>query len=229
MKKFAIIVAGGTGHRMGTQVPKQFLLLGGKPVLWHTVQAFLNAYEDLEIVLVLPEEHRETGKTMVTALQASHRIRIVSGGATRWHSVKQGLACIGREEQAIIFVHDGVRCLVSLELIHRCYETAVNRGNAIPAVVPVDSMRLVDEGGGDRSIERDKLRVIQTPQTFTNEILQAAYVQEYLESFTDEGSVVEAGGVKINLVEGEVTNIKITRPMDMILAEELIRGRERAD
>jgi 2-C-methyl-D-erythritol 4-phosphate cytidylyltransferase len=92
MKKFAIIVAGGTGHRMGTQVPKQFLLLGGKPVLWHTVQAFLNAYEDLEIVLVLPEEHRETGKTMVTALQASHRIRIVSGGATRWHSVKQGLA-----------------------------------------------------------------------------------------------------------------------------------------
>jgi 2-C-methyl-D-erythritol 4-phosphate cytidylyltransferase len=90
-------------------------------------------------------------------------------------------------------------------------------------------MRLVDEGGGYRSIERDKLRVIQTPQTFTNEILQAAYVQEYLESFTDEGSVVEAGGVKINLVEGEVTNIKITRPMDMILAEELIRGRERAD
>jgi 2-C-methyl-D-erythritol 4-phosphate cytidylyltransferase len=225
MKKIAIIVAGGTGHRMGTQVPKQFLLLGGKPVLWHTLQAFLNAYKDLEIVLVLPEEHRETGNIMVNALQASHRIRIAGGGATRWHSVKQGLAYIGREEQAIVFVHDGVRCLVTGELIQRCYEAAVKEGNAIPAVLPVDSMRMMTGEGEYRSIERNKLRAIQTPQTFTNAILQAAYSQEYQETFTDEGSVVEADGVTINLVEGEVTNIKITRPMDMVLAEELIRGR----
>ena len=226
MKKIAIIVAGGTGRRMGAQVPKQFLLLGGKPVLWYTVQTFLNAYEDLEIVLVLPEEHRETGKIMVAALQASHRIRIAVGGSTRWHSVKQGLACIGREEQAIVFVHDGVRCLVSHVLIHRCYEAAVKTGNAIPAIVPVDSMRMVTGEGEYRSIERNKLRAIQTPQTFTNAILQAAYAQEYRESFTEEGSVAEADGVKINLVEGEMMNIKITRPMDMLLAEELIKARE---
>jgi 2-C-methyl-D-erythritol 4-phosphate cytidylyltransferase len=225
MKKIAVIVAGGTGRRMGAQVPKQFLLLRGKPVLWHTLRAFLNAYEDMEIVLVLPEEHRETGKTLVNALQATHRIRIVTGGATRFHSVRLGLACIGTEEQAIVFVHDGVRSLVSRELIHRCYHAAVETGNAIPAVLPVDSMRMVTDEGY-RSIDRDMLRVIQTPQAFTNAILQTAFAQEYRESFTDEGSVVEATGVKINLVEGEATNIKITRPMDMIIAEEMMRAEE---
>src|SRR5450432_2377174 len=167
MKKYAVIVAGGTGNRMGTQVPKQFLLLRGKPVLWHTLHAFLNAYEDLDIVLVLPEEHRETGRIMVNASEAPHRIRIVSGGATRFQSVKQGLSCINREEPAVVFVHDGVRCLVSRELIHLCYLKAVETGNAIPAILPVDSMRvLVDEDY--RAIGRDRLRVIQTPQTFSN-------------------------------------------------------------
>lgn len=223
MKKIAIIVAGGTGRRMGAQVPKQFLLLSGKPVLWYTLRAFLDAYEDMEIVLVLPEEHRETGKALVNALQVAHRIRIAAGGATRFHSVKQGLACIGPEEQAIVFVHDGVRCLVSRELIHRCYEAAVETGSAIPAVVPVDSMRMMTDEGYV-SVDREKLRVIQTPQTFTNAILQAAFAQEYREFFTDEGSVVEAAGVKINLVEGEATNIKITRPLDMIVAEGMLKG-----
>lgn len=225
MKKYAVIVAGGTGNRMGTQVPKQFLLLHGKPVLWHTLHAFLSAYEDLEIVLVLPEEHRETGRAMVNATGAPHRIRIVSGGSTRWQSVKHGLACIAREEEAIVFVHDGVRCLVSRELIHRCYLKAIEVGNAIPAILPLDSMRMMTDEGY-RSIERDKLRVIQTPQTFSNAILQAAYDLDYRESFTDEGSVVEAHGVKINLVEGEATNIKITTPMDMVVAEHSIRGRQ---
>jgi 2-C-methyl-D-erythritol 4-phosphate cytidylyltransferase len=224
MKKYAVIVAGGTGNRMGTQVPKQFLLLRGKPVLWHTLHAFLGAYEDLEIVLVLPEEHRETGRTMVNASEAPHRIRVVSGGATRFDSVRHGLACIAPDEQAIVFVHDGVRCLVSRELIHRCYLKAVETGNAIPAIVPVDSMRMMTDGGY-LAIDRSKLRVIQTPQTFTNSILQAAYAQDYREGFTDEGSVAEADGVKINLVEGEATNIKITMPMDMVIAEELIRVR----
>jgi 2-C-methyl-D-erythritol 4-phosphate cytidylyltransferase len=225
MKKYAVIVAGGTGNRMGTQVPKQFLLLRGKPVLWHTLHAFLKAYEDLEIVLVLPEEHRETGRIMVNASEAPHRIRIVSGGVTRFQSVKHGLFCISREEDAIVFVHDGVRCLVSQDLIHRCYLKAVETGNAIPAILPVDSMRMLSEGGVYRAVDRNRVRVIQTPQTFTNAILQAAYLQEYRESFTDEGTVVEAGGVKINLVEGEDTNIKITMPMDMVIAEELMRVR----
>jgi 2-C-methyl-D-erythritol 4-phosphate cytidylyltransferase len=225
MKKYAVIVAGGTGHRMGTQVPKQFLLLHGKPVLWHTLQAFLTAYADLEIVLVLPEEHRETGKIMVNATDAPHRIRMVSGGSNRWQSVKQGLSCITREEEAIVFVHDGVRCLVSRELIHRCYDKTVESGNAIPAILPVDSMRVMTDAGY-RAIDRDSLRVIQTPQTFTNMILQAAFALDYRESFTDEGSVVEADGVTINLVEGEATNIKITTPMDIVVAEQLMRERD---
>ena len=132
MQKIAVIVAGGMGQRMGTAVPKQFLLLHGKPILWYTLQRFLSIWDDLHVVLVLPKEHQAEGVKIVESLQASHRVSVAEGGDTRFQSVKNGLSLI--KEPAVIFVHDGVRCLLSSELIKRCYEQALEKGSAIPAV-----------------------------------------------------------------------------------------------
>lgn len=219
MKKYAVIVAGGSGQRMGTQVPKQFLLLHGKPVLWYTLDVFLRAYEDLDIILVAPEEHMETAKVMVYATEAPHRIRMISGGATRWHSVRNGLQPI--KEEAVIFVHDGVRCLLSTGLVHNCYEQALKLGSAIPVVDSKDSIRLMT-GTDSTALERSRVKLVQTPQTFLSSVLLPAYAQEYRESFTDEASVVEAYGGKVCLITGEVNNIKITTPIDLAIAEKLL-------
>jgi len=223
MNKYAVIVAGGSGLRMGTQVPKQFLMLRGKPVLWHTVNAFLDAYEDLEIILVVPEEHMETGKAVVYATDAPHRIRIVTGGATRFQSVRNGLRAVS--DDSIVFVHDGVRCLLSKALIHHCYEQALQYGSAVPAIGARDSVRLVSPGvskAESEVLERDRVRLVQTPQTFLSSILLPAFETEYQERFTDEATVVEAAGGKVHLVEGEITNIKITTPIDLAIAEKIL-------
>ena len=219
MKKYAVIVAGGSGKRMGTQVPKQFLLLHGRPVLWYTLNVFLRAYEDLDIILVAPEEHMETARAMIYATEEPHRIRMIGGGATRWHSVRNGLQPI--REDAVIFVHDGVRCLLSTELVHSCYEQALLLGSAIPVVDPRDSVRVIT-GDDSAAIERSRVKLVQTPQTFLSNILLPAYAQEYQESFTDEASVVEAYGGKVFLITGEVNNIKITTPIDLIVAGKII-------
>lgn len=219
MKKYAVIVAGGSGQRMGTQVPKQFLLLHGKPVLWYTSKIFLEAYEDMDIILVAPEEHMETARTMVHATGAAHRIRIVAGGATRFHSVYNGLQII--REESVIFVHDGVRCLLSVELVRSCYEQAVRLGSAIPVVSSKDSIRVVT-GAESVSVDRSRVKLVQTPQTFLSSLLLPAYSQPCQESFTDEASVVEAHGGKVFLLDGEAANIKITTPIDLIVAEHLL-------
>jgi 2-C-methyl-D-erythritol 4-phosphate cytidylyltransferase len=224
MKKYAVIVAGGAGLRMGTQVPKQFLLLRGKPVLWHTLNVFLDAYEDLEIILVLPEEHMETGRTILSSTRAPHRIRMIAGGATRFHSVKNGLQAVSDaviSEPAVIFVHDGVRCLLTTDLVHRCYEKAVEHGVAIPVIPSKDSVRLVTAKGNE-AIDRNQVKLVQTPQTFLSGILLPSYQVEYRELFTDEATVVEASGHEVHLVEGEPNNIKITTPVDLRLAEQLL-------
>jgi 2-C-methyl-D-erythritol 4-phosphate cytidylyltransferase len=220
LKKFAIIVAAGTGTRMGSAVPKQFLLVAGKTVLWHTLQRFLGAYDDLQIVLVLHEQHIETGKSVVGSLHAANRIILTTGGETRFHSVKNGLSFI--EDPSIVFVHDGVRCLVTEGLIHQCFEKALEYGNAVPAIKAVDSLRMETADGHHKILDRDKIYCIQTPQTFTSHIIKTAFAQEYMESFTDEASVVEKSGVVIKLVEGEPNNIKITRPLDLVIAEHLL-------
>ncbi|MES1160816.1 MAG: 2-C-methyl-D-erythritol 4-phosphate cytidylyltransferase [Bacteroidota bacterium] len=219
MKKYAVIVAGGSGLRMGTQVPKQFLLLGGKPVLWHTLTVFLEAYEDLDIILVLPEEHLETGKAILYSTQAPQRIRMVTGGTTRFQSVKNGLRYV--EEESVIFVQDGVRCLLTTSLIHRCYDKAVEYGAAIPVIDSKDSVRLVTPEG-NVAMDRSRVKLVQTPQTFLSGILLPSFRVEYQELFTDEASVVEASGHKVHLVEGEPHNIKITTPEDLVLAEQLL-------
>jgi 2-C-methyl-D-erythritol 4-phosphate cytidylyltransferase len=236
MKKYAVIVAGGSGQRMGTQVPKQFLLLHGKPVLLYTLKVFLEAYEDMDIILVAPEEHMETARTMVYATEAPHRIRTVAGGATRFYSVCNGLKIVSSDtgvmgepgwEDSVVFVHDGVRCLASPGLIHRCYEQTVRLGSAIPVVGSKDSVRVVT-GEESVSVDRSRVKLVQTPQTFLSSSLLPAYSQPYQESFTDEASVVEAYGGKVSLIEGETYNIKITTPIDLMMAEHLLAARPSA-
>ncbi len=219
MKKYAVIVAGGNGQRMGTETPKQFLLLQQKPVLWHTIHAFQIAYPDIQIILVLPKDNVVEGEKLVNELITENRILITTGGATRFQSVQNGLALI--KEPSVIFVHDGVRCLVTKELIHRCYEQAIVKGSAIPAVVANDSIRMVDEED-HHVVNRNHVRIIQTPQTFLSNILLPAFQQPYDESFTDEATVVEAFGEMVYLVEGDYQNIKITRPLDLVLAENIL-------
>ena len=209
--------------RMGSALPKQFLDLRGKPVLWHTLRSFLEALPDLDIILVVHPAHRDAAAEVIQLTGMANRIKTTDGGETRFHSVKNGLRHI--QEHSIIFVHDGVRCLPSTELIKRCYEEALDKGNAIPAVPAVDSIR-IETALGNAPFDRNKVRIIQTPQTFYSDILKAAFEQEYEDSFTDEASVVERLGVKIHLVEGESSNIKITRPLDLVIAERILEERE---
>jgi len=217
MKKTAVIVAGGSGIRMGTDVPKQFLHLKGKPIIWHTVQQFIYAYYDIQIVLVLPASYLQEAATYFDAAQLAH-IKFVEGGATRFESVKNGLQAV--KEPGVIFVHDGVRCLVSSELIRKCYEEALIHGSAIPAVTATDSIRLIS-GESHHVVDRNLVKIIQTPQTFLSSVLLPAFEQPYQASFTDEATVVEAAGHSVRLIEGEYSNLKITRPQDLIVAESL--------
>lgn len=204
---------------MGTEIPKQFLELCGRPILWYTLNTFLSAYDDMPVVLVAPEHHRETTRALVDTTAFPSRIEVVSGGATRFESVRNGLATIA--EESVIFVHDGVRCLVSRELIHRCYTTAMEHGSAIPVVDSKDSVRLITPEGNE-AVDRNRVKLVQTPQTFRSSLLIPAYKTVYRESFTDEASVVEAAGHRIHLVEGEADNIKITVPGDLVVAERVL-------
>lgn len=222
MKKYAIIVAGGNGTRMGTAMPKQFLLLQQKPLLWYTLDTFLQAFDDIRIILVLPKENKEEGVKIIQTLNAAERVTITEGGVTRFHSVQNGLALV--TEPSVIFVHDGVRCLVTKDLIHRCYEQAVNKGSAIPVVTATDSIRIMEDED-HYVVNRNNVRIIQTPQTFRSHLLLPAFEQPYDESFTDEATVVEASGETVYLVEGEYDNIKITRPVDLLIAEKILSER----
>lgn len=220
MKKFAVIVAGGSGTRMNTTLPKQFLLLKGKPVLYYTLQTFLNAYDDMHIILVLPEEYVAAGQEIIDAFFDYNRIQITVGGRTRFHSVQNGLQLI--TEECIVFVHDAVRCLLSTDLIHRCYEAAIEYGTAIPVIDSRDSVRLLKEDNTNKAIERSVVKLVQTPQTFHSKILLGAFKIDFKDKFTDEATVVEAFGLPIHLVDGEENNFKITRPVDLVMAELLL-------
>lgn len=220
MKKYAVLVAGGSGTRMGSTVPKQLLMLAGKPVLLHSIEKFLSAFYDIEIILVVHPLFIEQVKTLIESLPASPGISIIPGGETRFHSVKNGLKLV--KEDAVVFVHDAVRCLVSESLIHCCYEQALTKGSAIPAISITDSVRMID-GNTTKIIDRNLLKAIQTPQTFRSEIILPAFEQEYKNAFTDEATVVESSGHEIFLIEGEKENIKITVPSDLIIAEHLLQ------
>jgi 2-C-methyl-D-erythritol 4-phosphate cytidylyltransferase len=219
LKKLAVIVAGGTGTRMNNIVPKQFLLLKGKPVLYYTINTFLQSYSDMQIILVLPEEHVAAGQEIIDAFFDYNRIKITTGGRTRFHSVQNGLQLI--EDESIVFVHDAVRCLLTADLVKRCYETAIEFGSAIPVIDSKDSVRLIN-GEDSVAMERTTIKLVQTPQTFHSKILLPAFNIDYKDKFTDEATVVEAFGLKVKLIKGEEHNIKITQPVDLIVAEQII-------
>jgi 2-C-methyl-D-erythritol 4-phosphate cytidylyltransferase len=219
MKKYAVIVAGGSGTRMGSELPKQFLLIHNKPILWYTLHAFLKSYKDIRIILVLPADYYDPGRAICDEIISLNPIQTIVGGATRFHSVQSGLSLI--EEQSVIFVHDGVRCLLSPSLIHLCYEETLQFGSAIPCVESKDSVRIMSATGYG-AIKRTEVKLVQTPQTFLSDIILPAYQAVYQEAFTDDASVAEAAGYSIHLVDGEENNIKITTPLDLAIAEELL-------
>ncbi|MCF8362945.1 MAG: 2-C-methyl-D-erythritol 4-phosphate cytidylyltransferase [Prolixibacteraceae bacterium] len=221
MKQFALIVAGGNGSRMKSDVPKQFLLLDNLPVLMHTINRFYHFNPEIEILLVLPEAQFEMWGALCKKYRFNVKHQIIAGGENRFQSVKNGLAAIS--EEGIVFIHDGVRPLVSSETINRCLEVTLKKGNAVPVLTAVESLRIL-ENGSNRIVDREKFVTIQTPQTFYVEEIKAAYAQGYDPLFTDDTSVLERSGKTINLVEGNRENIKITHPADLIVAEALLES-----
>lgn len=215
----AIIVAGGSGLRMNSTVPKQFLPLKGKPVLYYSIHAFQAAIPGIKIILVLPEAHFSYANTLLQYFEGGTDITIIKGGNTRFHSVQNGVHAL--EDEAVTFIHDGVRPFVSAKLIQNCYEKALQSGSAIPCVKVSDSIRQVN-AEDSASINREMLRAIQTPQTFQSEIIRKTFEQEYREEFTDEATAAEYAGFDIHLIEGDKHNIKITTPEDLLFAEALL-------
>jgi 2-C-methyl-D-erythritol 4-phosphate cytidylyltransferase len=224
MKKFAVIVAGGNGQRMNSIVPKQFLLINGKPILYYAIKAFLNVFSDIKIILVLPEDHIAAGQEIIDAFFDYRKIQIATGGRTRFHSVQNGLKLIDTE--SIVFVHDAVRCLLTTDLIKRCYNETIENGCAIPAIDCKDSLRWVDSES-NKVMDRKNIKAIQTPQTFHSKIILPAFNIDFKEKFTDEATVVEAFGIKIHLIAGEESNIKITTPTDLSIAESMLLLRDK--
>jgi 2-C-methyl-D-erythritol 4-phosphate cytidylyltransferase len=216
MKKFALIIAGGSGSRMRNTIPKQFLKLGKLPVLMHTMEAFKNYDAGIEFVVVLPENQITRWKNLCNELAFTTTHQMAAGGETRFHSVKNGLELI--PENCIVFIHDGVRPLISVKTITNCYKTALEKGNALP-VIPVSESIRVKNKHGNAMVDRTKYFLVQTPQTFRSELIKKAYRQNYSPVFTDDSSVLENTGLSINLVEGNRENIKITYPEDLTIAE----------
>ena len=219
MTAYAIIVAGGKGLRMGGDIPKQFVPIGGKPVLMHTIDAFRKAIDGIQIILVLPFEQQDYWQKLCNDYKFTSPALIATGGETRFHSVKNGLALVPKTDGVIVGIHDGVRPFVSAETIQRCYSTASERKAVVPVVPVVETLRQVLPDGSSTTKPRDAYRLVQTPQTFPVDMLYEAYQQPYSEAFTDDASVVEALGKKITLIEGNRENIKLTTPSDLRFAE----------
>jgi 2-C-methyl-D-erythritol 4-phosphate cytidylyltransferase len=222
LKKYAIIVAGGSGTRMGSAVPKQFLKLNGLPILMHTINKFDDSKIGIEIILVLNKEMHSQWNELVAQHNFTTPVKIAEGGETRFHSVKNGLALL--KDEGIVAVHDAVRPLVSAKTILSAYKTAEMYGNAVPAIPLHDSIRQI-ESSKSIAVDRSKYCVIQTPQCFSTEIIKRAYLKEYKFNFTDDATVVEALGEKIQLIDGSAENIKITTPLDLTVAETVLKNR----
>lgn len=216
---YIIIVAGGKGLRMGTDIPKQFLPIGGWPVLMRTLERFREYSADLQIILVLPQAQQTYWKKLCQQYHFSVEYMLADGGETRFHSVQHGLALIPDDAEGVVGVHDGVRPFPSVEVIAHCYETAREKKAVIPVIPVVETLRHITEG----TKPRGDYRLVQTPQTFDIQLLKAANRQPYNEGFTDDASVVEAYGYPITLVEGNRENIKITTPFDLRMAEVLLK------
>ncbi|MFA7081620.1 MAG: 2-C-methyl-D-erythritol 4-phosphate cytidylyltransferase [Bacteroidales bacterium] len=219
-----IVVAGGKGLRFGSEIPKQFLPIGGKPILIRTIEKIRQAISDIKIILVLPKEYKDYWQLLCSEYGFSIEHKIVDSGDERFFSVKNGIDAI-EDENAIIGVHDGVRPFVGLEVVRECMLVAEKLGTAIPAIKPLETVRLgrtENSTHKSSSFDRNEVFLVQTPQCFDSKMLKKAYSQSFDKSFTDDASVVEKLGYGINLVKGNRENIKITNPLDIIYAEILI-------
>ena len=222
---YVIIVAGGKGLRMGSDIPKQFLPIGGKPVLMRTLERFREYSAELQIILVLPEAQQDYWKGLCKEYHFQVEYLLANGGQTRFHSVQNGLALIPDDAEGVVGVHDGVRPFPSVEVIRNCYETARTAKAVIPVIPVVETVRHL-EGDSSVTVPRGDYRLVQTPQTFDIQLLKAANRQPYNDSFTDDASVVESYGHAITLVEGNRENIKITTPYDIVVAEAIITSKQ---
>ena len=218
---YIIIVAGGKGLRMGSDIPKQFLPIGGKPVLMRTLERFRQYSTTLQIILVLPKAQQDYWQKLCKEYAFDIDYQLADGGETRFHSVQNGLAKIPDNAQGVVGVHDGVRPFPSIDVIRNCYETAREKKAVIPVIPVVETVRHL-KGDTSVTVSRNDYRLVQTPQTFDIQLLKEANRQPYNEGFTDDASVVEAFGFNITLVEGNRENIKITTPYDLKIAEVLI-------
>ncbi|MCE7066187.1 2-C-methyl-D-erythritol 4-phosphate cytidylyltransferase [Dyadobacter sp. CY326] len=217
MQEYAIIVAGGSGTRMNSDVPKQFLPVNGLPILMHTISAFRRYSTDLKIILVLPQEQFDYWIALCEKYAFQQMFALVSGGKTRFDSVKNGLKSI-KSNAGLVAVHDGVRPVISQEIIAASFQTAAESGSAVVSVPLKDSIRSV-AAGGNKAVDRSTFHLIQTPQTFRLDWMQQAFDKDYDPSFTDCASVVESAGFPIQLIPGAYENIKITTPEDLRWAE----------
>lgn len=220
IKKYALIVAGGSGTRMHTNQLKQFILLAGKPVLMHTIGCFIRFDATLDLILVLPESQHTHWNNLCKDFGFDVPHTLVAGGETRFHSVRNGLSVISGE--GVVFIHDGVRPLVSSATLSRCLEGALENGNAIPAIPVSESVRQLT-GKTSSPVDRERLRLIQTPQTFMVSLIKSAYSVPYETGFTDDASVLEKTGAPVFLTEGNRENIKITWPEDLSVAQAILK------
>ena len=225
---YIIIVAGGKGLRMGSDVPKQFLPIGGKPVLMRTLERFHEYSPTLQIILVLPKAQQDYWQQLCKEYHFDVKYQLADGGETRFHSVHHGLALIPDDAQGIVGVHDGVRPFPSIDVIRNCYETARTAKAVIPVIPVVETVRHISLTSPlspvtSKTVPRNEYRLVQTPQCFDIQLFKAANRQPYNDGFTDDASVIEAFGFDVTLVEGNRENIKITTPFDLIIAEALIK------
>jgi 2-C-methyl-D-erythritol 4-phosphate cytidylyltransferase len=220
-KKTVIIVAGGAGTRMKNNLPKQFIKIKGKPVIAYSIGNFLNYDKDLSVIVVSHKDYSEELNLILSEYFPGHLFETTVGGETRFESVKKGLNKI-TDNNGVVAIHDAARPLASITTIKNCFEAAAQKGNAVPVIDVNESLRLV-ENEKNRSLNRNHFKIVQTPQCFRIDLIKKAFEQNYNQSFTDDATVLEHIGVKINLVEGNTENIKITTPLDLILAEALLK------
>jgi 2-C-methyl-D-erythritol 4-phosphate cytidylyltransferase len=221
---YLIVVAGGVGSRMSENLPKQFIKINGKEIIYHTLKKFLRYDSNLKIIIAVHKDYKNLLEQILSA-GGIHGALVCNGGETRFHSVKNALQHV-TDESAVVGIHDAARPLVSRETIKQCYETALLKGNSIPAVSISETIRQVNDTE-NKQASRDQFKIIQTPQCFVVSKIKRAFEQAYSPAFTDDASVLEAAGEKINLVQGNVENIKITHPKDLIIAKALLENEQR--
>jgi 2-C-methyl-D-erythritol 4-phosphate cytidylyltransferase len=223
-KNYLILVAAGSGSRFKSELPKQFIQINGREIFLYAIEKFLQYDPHIKIIVVVSTAYKELMTTLLKA-NAIYNVDIVVGGQTRFHSVQNGLSEV-KEQDAIVAIHDAARPLVSVQTIQNCMQKAQKNGNAIPVVVINESMREVGQNKNYR-VDRNLFRIVQTPQCFLANKIKSAYEVPFNDNFTDDASVLEANGEKINLVEGNFENIKITNPQDLVIAKALIEHEQR--